>query len=65
MEYIVNPIARLLKWSFDFILVPMGELPAIIHPNNIFIVIGAIGFLYWLRLQVKYNAKARNEGSLK
>ena len=65
MDYIVNPIAAFLKWTFDFILVPLGELPDIINLNYIFILIGVIGFAYWMLTQVKYNRKSREEGTLK
>jgi len=58
MQYIVEPIAALIKWTFDFVLVPLGELPSFINPNNIFLVIGFIGMLYWLNLQGKYNKEA-------
>jgi hypothetical protein len=60
MQYIVEPIAALIKWSFDNILVPIGELPAFANPNNIFLVIGFIGMFYWLNLQRKYNKEAEN-----
>ncbi len=62
MEYIVGPIAALIKWTFDNILVPIGELPAFMNPNNIFIVLGFVGLFYWLNLQGKYNKKAKSEG---
>lgn len=61
MQYIVEPIAALIKWTFDNILVPIGELPALINPNNIFIIIGFIGMFYWLFLQSKYNKKAAED----
>ena len=32
-------------------------------PNYIFIGIGAFGFLYWLRLQIKYNKSAVKNGT--
>lgn len=60
MQYIVEPIAALIKWTFDTILVPLGELPSMINPNNIFLVIGFIGMFYWLNLQRKYNKEAAN-----
>lgn len=60
MEYIVGPIAALIKWTFDNILVPIGELPDIINPNYIFIVVGCLGLVYWLFLQQKYNKQADN-----
>lgn len=65
MQYIVEPIAALIKWSFDNILVPIGELPALLNPNNIFIVVIAAGLGYWLYLQGQFNKKAEREGGLK
>ncbi len=65
MEYLIGPIAILIKWTFNSILVPLGELPAIINPNNIFIVIIAVGLMYWLFMQSKFNRKAEQEGGLK
>jgi hypothetical protein len=65
MEYLVGPIAAFIKWTFDNILVPIGELPALINPNNIFIILGFIGMFYWLYMQQKYNKKAKEEGSIK
>jgi hypothetical protein len=65
MEYLTTPIAALIKWTFDTILIPLGELPAIANPNNIFIVIMAVGLGYWLYVQGKYNRKAQKEGGLK
>lgn len=63
MDYIVNPIAAFLKWTFDFILVPLGELPTLINPNYIFLYIGFIGLIIWLRMQRKYDKKAELEGT--
>jgi len=64
MQYILDPIAFIIKWSFDHILVPIGDLPNIINPNYIFLFIGFIGLFYWLNLQNKYNKKADREGTL-
>ncbi len=64
MDYIVNPLGRLIVWTFDNILVPIGDLGAA-NPNNIFIVIGFVGLFYWLYSQHKYNKKAESEGALK
>ncbi|MCZ4407925.1 hypothetical protein O3Q51_03845 [Cryomorphaceae bacterium 1068] len=60
MQEIVGPIAALIKWTFDEILVPIGELPDIINPNYIFLAIGFVGLFYWLILQKKYNTQADN-----
>ena len=64
MQYILDPIAFILKWSFDHILVPIGELPNIINPNYIFLFLGFIGLFYWLNLQNKFNKKAEKEGGI-
>jgi len=61
MEYIVGPIAALIKWTFDEILVPIGELPDLINPNYIFLALGFIGLFYWLWMQKKYNDQAAND----
>ena len=60
MEYIVGPIAALIKWTFDNILVPIGDLPGFANPNNIFIVMGFLGMFYWLNMQRKFNKEAAN-----
>ena len=65
MQYLTGPIAALIKWTFDFLLVPIGDLPGLLNPNNIFLVLGFIGLIYWLRLQGKYNKKAAQEGGIK
>ncbi len=65
MQYIVGPIAAIIKWTFDNLLVPIGNLPNLVNPNTIFIVIGMAGLGYWLFWQGKYNAKSRKEGGLK
>lgn len=64
MDYIVNPIAAFLKWTFDYILVPLGELPDIINPNYLFLYIGFIGLFIWLFLLRRYRKKAERENTL-
>lgn len=64
MQYIVEPIGAFLKWTFDTILVPLGELPALINPNNLFILAFTVGLIYWVFLQGKFNKKARQQGEL-
>jgi hypothetical protein len=61
MQEIVGPIAALIKWSFDNILVPIGDLPDLINPNYLFLFLGFIGMFYWLFLQGKYNKQAAND----
>lgn len=64
MDYIVNPIGKLVVWTFDNLLVPIGELGAL-NPNNFFVALGFIGLFYWLYMQQKLNKKAEQEGTLK
>jgi len=64
MQDIVGPIAVFMKWTFDNVLVPIGELPATLNPNSIFIIVIVLGLVYWLFLQIKFNKKARRDGGL-
>ncbi|MFT6996803.1 MAG: hypothetical protein ACJAQ4_000546 [Cryomorphaceae bacterium] len=61
MQEIVGPIAVLIKWTFDNILVPIGELPDVINPNYIFSGVLFTGLIYWLFLQKKYNNQAAKD----
>jgi len=66
MQEIVGPIAVLIKWTFDNILVPIGELPDVINPNYIFSGVVFIGLIYWLLLQKRYdNQAAKDPNQLK
>jgi len=65
MDYIVNPIAAVVRWSFDNILVPIGELAGAMNPNAIFSATIVIGLVYWLVMQSKFDKKAEREGGLK
>ncbi|MCH2215018.1 MAG: hypothetical protein MK086_07610 [Flavobacteriales bacterium] len=60
MQEIVGPIAKLVKWTFDNLLVPIGDLPDIVNPNYIFLFVGFLGMLYWLNMQKKFNKQAAN-----
>ncbi len=64
MDYIVNPIGKLVVWTFDKILVPIGDMGAL-NPNNLFIALGVVGLFYWLYIQQKLSKKAEQEGTLK
>lgn len=65
MQYITDPIAFFLKWTFDFILVPLGELPDFINPNSLIVLVIIIGILVWLSIQRKLDRKAERESTLK
>lgn len=64
MRYLVEPLGKLIVWTFDTILVPIGDLGAA-NPNNLFIVMGFLGLFYWLYRQAKYNQTAKEQGTLK
>lgn len=60
MDYIFLPIAKFFQWIFNAMEI-LGNTP-----NNIFIVGGFIGLIYWCVLQGKYNKQAeRTPGQLK
>ncbi len=65
MQYIVEPIAALILWTFRTLLEPLGELPGLLNPNTIFIVIIAFGLAFWMFQQQKFNKKAEQQGGLK
>lgn len=57
---ILAPVEDLMVWSFDHLLVPLG------NGFNTLISIGiVVGIAIWLRMQGKYNAKAEQENTLK
>jgi len=63
MRYIAEPLGKLIVWTFDTILVPIGDMG--INPNTLFLAMGFIGLFYWLFRQHKYNQIAKQEGTLK
>ncbi|MGB0167364.1 MAG: hypothetical protein ACPF8V_10985 [Luteibaculum sp.] len=60
LEEILVPIGEAITWSFETLLVPLGNMP-----NTIFTILGFVGLAVWLNMQAKYNKKAKQEGSLK
>lgn len=60
LNSILREIGDLLTWTFDTVLVPLGELP-----NYAFIALGAVGLVLWLSMQRKYNKKAKSNGTHK
>jgi len=58
-QEVIYPIGEMLKWSFENVLAPIAD------PMNAGVVIlGCIGLVFWLRLQKKYSAQAKAEGTL-
>ena len=60
LNSILRGIGELLTWTFDTVLVPLGQLP-----NYAFIALGFFGLFLWISMQQKYNKKAKSNGSLK
>ncbi len=56
MDYLAYPLGDLITWTFDNLLVPVGELG--INPNVIFLLMGFAGMFLWLKMQSKYNKEA-------
>ena len=56
---IIYPNGESTEWTFENILVPMAD------PMNLgIVVLGFIGLAFWLRLQKKYNDKAKSDGTI-
>ncbi|MBL0129512.1 MAG: hypothetical protein IPP83_19140 [Flavobacteriales bacterium] len=58
MQHIFFAIGHFFEWAFTF-LSSMGWLPVILIAGIL-----AVGFLYWMMLQARYNAKAREDGTI-
>ena len=56
MDWLAYPLGDILVWSFDNVMVPVGEFAA--SPNTLFALMGFGGLFYWMKLQAKYNAEA-------
>jgi|TARA_B100000768_G_C11153759_1_gene321441 hypothetical protein len=58
-QEIITPVAKFIEWTFETFLVPMTS-----PFNSGVIFLGIAGLLFWLRLQSKYNQKAKEKGDL-
>ena len=52
-------IGHFIQTTFDWVLTPFGWLPV-----TIFIITMALGTLYWLMLQSRYNRRAKETNEL-
>ncbi len=52
MDWLVNPIADFMVWTFGLLECLQNT------PNWIFIIVGFLGMFYWLYLQRKFNRQA-------
>lgn len=57
MTHVWYGIGHFLQKTFDWIIVPLGFGPSIM-----ICIVMALGTIYWLRLQGKYNRQAREKG---
>ncbi len=60
LQQILEPIGEAIVWSFDNLLVPMGNLPNIVCTLGVF-----VGIFIWVKMQKKYNEEAERNGTLK
>jgi len=60
MQDLVLPIGDFLVKAFDTLIVPAGNIP-----NNVFMLIGFVGLVYWIKLQGKFNKEAEAGKGLK
>lgn len=55
---IINPIGDLIIWTFDNVLVPLGDMPGRRGWEWGAALVGIAGLALWLKMQAKYNAEA-------
>lgn len=58
-EDVLNVIADILVWTFENVLVNLGNIP-----NVLFIILGFVGLYTWLKMQGEFNKKAKEEGGM-
>jgi hypothetical protein len=58
-QEIITPVAKFIEWTFETFLVPIAS------PMNMAVIaLGFVGLALWLRLQKKYTAKAKQDGTI-
>jgi len=58
-QEIITPVAKFIEWTFETVLVPISS-----GFNWVVIALGLGGIAFWLRLQKKYTAKAKQSGNI-
>jgi hypothetical protein len=58
-QEIITPIGKFIEWTFETVLVPISA-----GFNWGVIAFGLVAIGFWLRLQKKYSAKAKQEGTI-
>jgi len=60
LQDILLPVAEIIVWTFDNVLVPIGDLPGRRGWEWGAALVGISGLVLWLKLQAKYNREAAN-----
>jgi hypothetical protein len=58
-QEIITPIGKFIEWTFETVLVPISA-----GFNWAVIAFGFVAIAFWLRLQKKFSAKAKQEGTI-
>jgi len=58
MDWIAYPLGDFFYWTFDTLLVPIGEMGPYGAPNVGLLGLGFVALLVWMYLQNKYNKAA-------
>ena len=56
---LITPLAQFIEWTFQTVLLPISDMF-----NWGVIALGLVGLAFWLRLQSKYNARAKQDGTI-
>ena len=56
---LINPLAQFIEWTFQTLLLPISDMF-----NWGVIALGLAGLAFWLRLQSKSNARAKQDGTI-
>ena len=58
MDWLAYPLADGIVWTFDNVLVPLGDSGRFGLPNTMITLLGFGGICFWLYRQNKYNKAA-------
>lgn len=56
---LITPLAQFIEWTFQTLLLPISDMF-----NWGVIALGLAGLAFWLRLQSKSNARAKQDGTI-
>lgn len=63
MDWLAYPLADIIVWTFDNLLVPLGELTRFGIVNTALLILGFVLMIFWLGLQHKYNKAAEADAN--